>query len=94
MLGTMHGRDLTFDDVPAARDALSGSWFEPYFMRLKAACEEFSSHYGRWESTKRLEDIGDILEDLVAENGVTVTLEDTKKDMYDIRVPLAPETMP
>ena len=75
VLGTMDGLGVTLDEVPELSDQLEGSDFEPYFKRLHQICRSLMAEIGEWTAMADFHAIGDLLEDVVASNGVTVKVE-------------------
>ena len=75
VLGTMHGLNLTIEDVPALEDTLVSSWFASYFSRLSERSQALHDAYGAWLDYAAFDAIGDLLEDLVATKGVTARPE-------------------
>jgi len=67
LLGAMAGTKKTLASCESARDALSDHWFEPYFERLKQACEDLYDQFGNWSEKSGFNAIGDIVEDIVTD---------------------------
>ena len=76
VLGTMDGLSYSLDDVPELRDAIEGHWFEFVFKRLWLACVKIFDSYGQWQDQSMFEEIGDLLQSLVWDNGIVVTRQD------------------
>ncbi|MCY3624349.1 MAG: hypothetical protein OXH68_21905 [Gammaproteobacteria bacterium] len=62
-------------DVPRLGDQLEGCWFKQYFRRLHDICRSLMTNYGTWTGLDCFAPIGDVLEEIVAENGVSVTVQ-------------------
>ena len=71
VLGTMHGLELTVEDVSSLRNGLADSWFAPYFDSLGKLCEDLYESYGTWEDYGTFDAIGNLLERVVARKGVS-----------------------
>lgn len=67
VLGTMHGLELTVEDVFSLKNGLANSWFAPYFNSLGEFCEALYESYGTWEDYGTFYAIGDLLEQIVRE---------------------------
>ena len=72
VLGTMHGMSYSLDDVPELRDAIESHWFEFVLKGLWLTCSKILDSYGQWQDKSLFEEIGDLLETLVRENGIAV----------------------
>ncbi|MDE0190466.1 MAG: hypothetical protein OXQ90_03840 [Gammaproteobacteria bacterium] len=75
VLGTVDGLGMTLDDVPELSDQLEGSDFEPHFKRLHEVCRSLMAEIREWTDMGAFDPIGELLEDIVASKGVTVTVE-------------------
>ena len=73
VLGTMRKLQLELNNVPRLADALSDNWFRNHFLRLSEICGGIADAYGQWENKAVFEPIGDLLEEVVSEKGVTIT---------------------
>jgi hypothetical protein len=67
MMGAMGAAGRTLADCEAARTALNGHWFAPYFERLNEACEQLYDNFGSWVDKSGFEEIGNIVEEIVTE---------------------------
>jgi hypothetical protein len=92
VLGNMAGRNLSLDALPATQAALNGHWFAGYFNRLHEVCKKIFDGYGKWTETASFEALGDLADDLVAEGGLRISVEDGGRVRID--VPFTAETMP
>ena len=92
LLGNMAGLGLSLNDLPATKTALEGHWFQPYYERLGATCQDIFDDYGKWSDKSRFEELGDIADELIVDSGLTVShLGDGR--LY-VDIPFTPETMP
>lgn len=91
-LGNMNGLGLVAVDLPRTNSALTGHWFASHFEKLRLACEEIASHYGDWKNKDSFEIIGNLVDEIVAEGGMHVTILADGR-LY-VEVPFSPETMP
>ena len=76
VLGTMHGLLFSLEDVPDLRNAIEGNWFESVFKRLCLNCSQIRDSYGQWRDKSLFEEIGNLLEMLVRNNGIAVARQD------------------
>ncbi|WP_428381836.1 hypothetical protein [Nevskia ramosa] len=91
-LGNLKGRNIGWRDRPQSAAALEGHWFSPFFQRLSAALDAVIDSYGRWTDKTAFEAIGDILEDVVADNGLFLKRQ-ANAGLY-VEIPFRTETMP
>ena len=73
VLGTLSGQERLWTDFEEIEKAVSHSWFKPYLIRLDRLLNEIMGSYGRWESLDKFEALGDLIADVVAENGLFLT---------------------
>lgn len=73
-LGNLAGLGIALGEREATAQGLRDSWFAPHFERLRDTCEVLASSFGRWEDQENFLRIGRILDDMVREGGVFVTL--------------------
>jgi hypothetical protein len=92
-IGNMAGRNLTVDDLPKTKASLDGHWFKPHFERIGAACKSIAEDYGKWTDQTKFEALGDIVDEIVREGGLSVS--DFRSDGgFYVNVPFTAETMP
>ncbi|MER9414055.1 hypothetical protein [Mesorhizobium sp. M0589] len=91
LLGHMDGKGLKLPDVPQVEDALQGHWFAPFFEQLHQALRAIWSEYGQWTDRAAFEAVGDILEEVLAEIGLTFH---RNGERLDFRLPFTADTMP
>ena len=95
VLGTMDGMAMAGErvEVPQLREGLDGSWFAPYYQRLRCLCRALMDNYGKWESTAPFETIGDLLEEVIKRQGVTIRRLDDRGFHVDVNFPSRFEMM-
>lgn len=71
--GTMAGQGKALRDVPAAWAVMEGPWFLPFFERLVETMDVLHERFGAWEEVAEFEVTADIVEDMIAAFGVTLT---------------------
>lgn len=91
-LGNMAGHNLSIEDLPKTLVALDGHWFNPFFERLGELCDGVAAEYGEWRDMKKFDEIGDLMDEIIKEGGLTVSNLDDGEIYVD--VPFTPETMP
>lgn len=84
LLGTLSGQGRSWIDLEEIEAAVSGSWFGPYLGRLDRLLNEIMASYGKWESLDEFEALGDLVADVVAENGLFLR---NTKDGVHVHVP-------
>lgn len=62
--GALRGTGRGRDELGVA-DALSSSWFSPYFDRLDEACAKIFDEFGSWSDKSGFDVIGDIVVELI-----------------------------
>lgn len=88
VLGTIDGLGLEPDDVsPSLRERLRQSGIEPCFVELHGICQSLMAKYGRWPDTSSFNPIGDLLEDLLASRGVSVSVRPDRVLWVDVDIP-------
>ncbi|MPS96188.1 hypothetical protein [Comamonas sp.] len=90
-LGNLDGHGIALSQRQDFEKALSGHWFEPYFLRLEDACKDIAAQYGAWTDQSLFEVIGDILEDIVEEGGIKCSQQPDGRLYMD--VPFTAATM-
>ena len=91
-IGNMKGYDIVLEHRAQSQEALSQSWFEPYFNRLSVVCDQLFNKYGQWEKLEEFEPIADIYFDMLEDFGVHVV--PLSGGTYYVNVPFSAETMP
>lgn len=91
-LGNLDGAGIDVMARSATVNALRDHWFEPYFHRMKNACQNIARNEGQWKDLTDFEAIGDLLDDLVNFGGLTVS-EEPDGSLY-VDIPFTWETMP
>lgn len=88
-LGTIDRMELNGEqvEVPKLQEALRASWFAPYYERLGGLCQALMHDYGKWESTEPFEAVGDLLEEVVKRQGVTIRRLDDDGFHVDVNFP-------
>ncbi|MFE0014136.1 hypothetical protein ACFWXH_04770 [Mesorhizobium sp. NPDC059054] len=71
LAGHIDGVGRSLADVHAVDAALREHWFRPFFERLHGALQGIWTEYGKWTDHSRFELVGAILEDVLAEIGMT-----------------------
>ena len=95
VLGTMDRMELEGEqlEVPELQEAMGGSWFAPYYERLGGLCRALMDDYGKWESREPFKAIGDLLEEVVKRQGVTIRRLDNGGFHVDVNFPSRFEMM-
>lgn len=91
-IGNMVGRGLSLESLPNTMNALDGHWYFPYFKKLEDICGRIWGQYGKWEDFTLFDEIGDLLEELLAEGGLHIYPNSDGGFYLDI--PFSSETMP
>lgn len=91
-LGTLAGAGISWLDRPVVCEALVDSWFLPFYERLNAGLAAIFDSYGIWTDQSSFEVIGDIVDDMVRQNGVDITT--IPGGAACVVVPMTPETTP
>ena len=73
MLGTLRGQGRSWTDLADVQRVVSGSWFKPYLIRLDSSLNKLMDSYGKWASLNEFEALGDLIEEIVGENGLFLT---------------------
>jgi len=92
LLGDLDARGVDLADRPLSAAALEGHFFEPYLQRLGEALRALFESFGCWTDETLFAALGDIIDDLAHDGGVTMTK--SKPGFVDIKVPYRLETMP
>jgi len=88
VLGTMDGLEMEVDDAPMSlRDRLERLGLEACFVELHGICQSLMAEYGHWPDTSAFESIGNLLEDVLASKGVSVTVRPDGALWVDVDIP-------
>ena len=92
LIGHVDGRNASLDDVPRARDLLSGSSYEPFVNRLRDVLRGLWLRRGRWTSLSEFKPLREIARDLLADGGII--LQPRNDGTLYVNIPFRQETMP
>lgn len=92
LLGSVAGRQGKWQDLEKTSAALSGHWFRGHFIALEEALGKIMSGYGTWPDRDSFEQLGDVIERIVAEGGAHIHRRDGR--CFYIEIPFSEETMP
>jgi hypothetical protein len=92
LIGHLDGRNASLDNVPSARDLLSGGAYEPFVNRTRDVLRGLWSRRGRWTSLSEFKPLREIARDLLADGGIILQLR-PDGSLY-VSIPFSPETMP
>ncbi|WP_323687981.1 hypothetical protein [Rhizobium sp. AN69] len=87
LIGTMHGLERKFGDIPELDEALKGHWFAEYFGRLEVAYQAIWAQFGVWPDKSPFDAIGDIALEILDQGGII--LAKTRAD-----IPFRPHNTP
>jgi hypothetical protein len=93
-LGNAAGIQRPWRDFAAVNEALSGSWFLPYFERLDAGLAGLYDVSGDWPDHSGFDAIGDLGEEVMEDCGMIFFDSPTHPGEVGVRLPFTPETMP
>jgi len=92
LLGDLDARGVLLAERPLSVAALNGHFFEPYLQRLSKALRDLFDGFGAWTDETLFAALGDIVDDLAHDGGVTMTK--SKPGFVNISVPYRSDTMP
>lgn len=90
-LGNLEAFGKKWTEMPNSYSILKGHWFEPFLVRLDAACLDIAKEFGQWADQSSFDVIGDLAQDMVDRAGLHIRL--LPENSVHVDIPYTLKTM-